>query len=127
MCQLTDDFLLCSCDEENLTDPDWILEHLDDSLELRQRRGRVASQRFNDAERTLQQTVLDGLTRGCFDFDYTPSANDVLRLRHNERWLRFRYVSGAWSLDDSNSLTGWRSQMVPSQHGKLGVGPSRPA
>lgn len=121
MCQLADDFLLCSCDGEALTDPDWVLERRDDSLPLSRRRGRAMRPRFNSADRSIQATVLAGLERGCFDFDYTPTEGDVLRLRLNGRRLRFRYADGTWAADMSTSLTGWRSQMVPMGEGKLGA------
>ena len=63
---------------------------------------------------------------GCFDFDYAPEDGDVLRVRLSGVWYRFRYAGtrerGAWSLDDSTGLTGWRAQMVSSSHGKLTTG-----
>ncbi|MFT5680076.1 MAG: hypothetical protein ACI8RZ_000981 [Myxococcota bacterium] len=120
MCQLADDFVLCSCDGEPLTNPDWVLERRDRSRHPNHRRGRAMRPRFSDTDRTLQATVLAGLTRGCFDFDYTPTEGDVLRLKLDGRRLRFRFDDGHWSIDDSTSLTGWRGQMVPMGEGKLG-------
>ena len=58
MCQLADDFLLCSCGEADLTDPDWILERLDENLRPLHRRGRAMIPRFNDSEQKLQQTAM---------------------------------------------------------------------
>lgn len=118
MCQIADDFLLCSCNETELTDPDWILERRDPDRQQQHLRGRAMMPRFNNEEQSMQAVVIAGLARGCFDFDYTPTSGDVLRLRLAERWYRFRYDSG-WKVDRSTSLTGWRTQMVPLQQGKV--------
>ena len=120
MCTLADDFLLCACDEAELTDPDWILERRDADRPLQHRRGRAMMPRFSAEEQTMQSVAVAGLARGCFDFDYTPADGDVLRLRLAGRWYRFRFTRDAWEADRSTSLTGWRSQMVAVQRGKLG-------
>ena len=119
MCQIADDFLLCACDEAQLTDPDWILERLDSHRSRLQRRGKAMMPRYNHQEQSMQAVVLAGLARGCFDFDYTPTSGDVLKLRLSERWYRFRYEQG-WQVDKSTSLTDWRAQMVPALQGTLG-------
>lgn len=120
MCQLDDDFLLCACDEAELTDPDWILERRDPAREPFRRRGRAMVPRFSAREQTMQAVAIAGLSRGCFDFDYAPVDGDVLRLRLSGKWYRFRYSREAWEADRSTSLTGWRGQMVAMQKGKLG-------
>ena len=121
MCQLADDFLLCSCDGEELTDPDWILERLDPDRQPLHRRGKAMMPRFNAAEQDMQAVAINGLTRGCFDFDYTPTTGDVLKLRLEQRWYRFRFSGREWQVDRSTSLTGWRGQMVAIDRGKLGA------
>ena len=118
MCQLTDRFVLCTC-EDSAAEPDWILERLDAERSPEYRRGRALRPRFNEDEAQLQQQVLDGLARGCFDFEYAPRDGDVLKLRSGERWFRFRYQRDQWSIDLSTSLTGWRAQMVPMTRGKI--------
>ena len=75
---------------------------------------------FGPAEIQQEQVVLTALARGaCFDFAYTPSLHDVLRLRVGDRWYRFRFGDGGWARDESNGLTGWRAQMVTRHSGTL--------
>jgi hypothetical protein len=124
MCQIADDFLLCACDEAVLTDPDWILECLDQRRSPLHRRGKALMPRYSVQEQSMQAVVLAGLAHGCFDFDYTPTSGDVLRLRLAEKWYRFRYEQG-WQVDQSTSLTGWRAQMMSVQQGTLGNDPSQ--
>jgi hypothetical protein len=119
MCQLDDDFRLCSCDGERLTNPDWTLERLNPDLPPLHLRGRVMMHRFDRTDRALQATVLAGLARGCFDFDYTPLSGDVLSLSLSGRRLRFRHDGGEWSIDESTHLASWRAQMVTLNSGKI--------
>ena len=123
MCLLADDFLLCACNEAELTDPDWILERLDRSRSPHRLKGKVMLPRYSIQEQSAQAVVLAGLARGCFDFDYTPTSGDVLKLRLEERWYRFRYGQQGWQVDKSTSMTSWRTQMVPVQQGALSAQP----
>lgn len=114
MCSLADGFRLCTCAPDEA--PDWWLQRHDPSRQRLHRRGRAVRPRYGDdaAEICAQLNA-----RPCFDFDYTPQPGDVLILAQpdDQPQLRFRYGGGAWSLDESTRLTGWREQMVPLQHG----------
>lgn len=126
MCELGDAIILCACDVAS-DEADWILERRNLSLPERHRRGRAVPPRFPDQTRTQLEALAARLDEGgCFDFDYAPEDGDVLRVRLSGVWYRFRYAGtrerGAWSLDDSTGLTGWRAQMVSSSHGKLTTG-----
>ena len=119
MCTLTDRILLCACDEDALTDPDWILERRDPSKAEQHRKGKAMAPRFSKTEVDWLEHMTTALQAGCFDFDYTPCSGDVLTLRRSDRWYRFRFTEQGWTVDRSNALTGWRAQMVRTAHGRL--------
>ena len=55
----------------------------------------------------------DLLNKGaCFDFDYTPTEGEVLRMKFEDKWYRYRVDNGIWIVDKSTRLTSWRAQMV---------------
>lgn len=116
--------MLCTCEGEELTDPDWVLERRDESIPEQHRRGRAAIPRYSESEAACLDEVISKLDDGaCFDFDYAPQPGDVLMLRwerESVRWVRFRFESGGWTVDQSTALTGWRSQMVVAERGRRG-------
>lgn len=121
MCDLADGFKLCTCDDETLTDPDWVLERRFRHLKPQTRRGRVLMPRYTQKEKQQRKRIIDELNAGnCFDFDYTPAEHDVLTLKASGRIHRFRIENGRWTLDKSNALTGWRAQMCQINNGKVG-------
>lgn len=119
MCDLADGLKLCACDED-LADPDWVLERRDESLMANARRGRALIPRYSVSEKACLERVLERLEAGCFDFPYRKTEGDVLHLRGDARVYRFRVEHGRWVLDRSNSLAGWRTQMVEALRGRRG-------
>lgn len=121
MCDLSDGFKLCTCDDE-LADPDWTLMRLNPSKPQQHWRGMVKTPWFDEDDWAQIHTALIRLNDGsAFDWDYSPLPGDVLILRGIGRHaLRFRF-DGQWEQDTSNPLEGWRSQMETSATGRTSL------
>ena len=118
MCNVKAGFILCSCDGETLSNPDWILERRDRGRPLSVRRGKALVPRLDVEEAVLVDMIAATLDQGdCFDFSYAPQDGDVLKIKSGERWYRLLFEAGRWGRDESTSLTGWRAQMVPHLDG----------
>ena len=119
MCDSSNGFKLCTCDDE-VKEYDWILDWQDKRREPRHRRGRAAIPEFSKQDEELQRLIIKSLNQGdCFDFEYEAEAGDVLSMKLQNRNFRFRFSGKEWEVDKSTSLTGWRSQMILSKKGKL--------
>lgn len=127
MCEVSDSLRLCTCEDGEDSKPDWILERRDTSIPEKHLRGRVAITRLSRDEKRARMDIVDALNdRNCFDFEYAPQVNDVLRLTYQGCEHRFIYRRPLlarcprWIVDTSNGLTSWRTQMVFHKRGSLG-------
>jgi hypothetical protein len=125
MCDLSKDFKLCTCIDDNVSQDeiDWTLMRKNKKLQIQHKRGRAAIPKFSAKENFLKKDILTLLNKeNAFDFDYKGEEDDFLRLRidkANNRWVAFRFVAGGWTNDTSTSLSSWRSQLVALDKGKL--------
>ncbi|MCP4442687.1 MAG: hypothetical protein GY810_27595 [Aureispira sp.] len=123
MCDLTKGFKLCSCDGEQLKQEDigWVLQRLDPDQPIQNIMGKVAIQRFNIEEETLRNNVEEYLNaQNCFDFDFQPQDDDRIKIKYKtDTWFAYRHQNGQWKIDDSTSLSSWRSQLELHKNGKL--------
>jgi len=124
MCDVSEGFRLCTCEPGEPFD--WVLQRRDRSLPLQGRRGRVIRSKVPDDVLTTSAALLEGLNRegGAFDFEYTPEAGDILVVTlaghtHRFAWRKPFLRAGRWGWDESNGLTGWRSQMVDQTVGRV--------
>ncbi len=120
MCTIDQGFRLCTCAGEVITEPDWILERLDESISEQYVMGQSGLHRFTANEKEAQELVVTALNEGhCFDFPYVARDRDVLTIKLGTKSLRFRRHEGRWDVDSSDHLSSWRSQMVEQQRGKI--------
>ena len=126
MCDLTQDFILCSCGEEDLPNEKigWILKRKNEALEYMTSKGMPALNFLTEDQKEVKTSIVQRLNASnCFDFDYEPKNDDFLRIRSNENkksWYAFRFYYGEWIEDDSTSYSGWRSQLENHKTGKIG-------
>jgi hypothetical protein len=126
MCDLTQEFILCSCGEENLADEKvgWILKRTNEDLLYETRKGMPAVNFLTEDQKEVQVSIVQRLnSSNCFDFDYEPQNDDFLRIKtsQNKRiWYAFRFYYGEWMEDNSTSYDGWKSQLENHKIGKIG-------
>ena len=117
MCNINDGFRLCTCAKDN-PDISWVLERQDHNKSPCYLRGRAMSPHFSAKEILQNQYVCTALNDGkCFDFPYVRQEGDVLKLKIQDRWFRYRVVHNQWTVDTSTDLAGWRAQMVKDKYG----------
>lgn len=122
MCDLTENFKLCSCDANKLKNSEigWYLDRINPSLPLEHRKGKAAMPRFNKNEKDCLSQILESLTtRNCFDFEYTPALNDRLCVKVSGKWYPFRFSARGWESDKSTSLSAWRTQLERKIEGNI--------
>lgn len=131
MCNIKDGFRLCTCAiEESTPTADaigWELKRVNLNLPLHHRKGKAVIPRYNTSEQSLQTLILDNLNKGnCFDFDYSPQANDYLKVKgstahNNAKWFRYCYSDKKqqWQIDTSDSLAAWKTQLESLNQGKI--------
>ncbi len=109
MCQKKDTFIFCTCQDpiENSSNSN-ILNHYTWTLTrlLSQNRlvkGKIVAPKNDLGEGLKIETIIEQLNnnQSNFDFDYSPSENDCLKIVANipdERWKYFRvsYQNGRW-------------------------------
>ncbi|MCP4441059.1 MAG: SHOCT domain-containing protein [Aureispira sp.] len=125
MCDLNEGFKLCSCDGDKLPIEkiDWILERRNEELPFRVRKGMAAQNYIGGHEKYIKSIIATHLNaKNCFDFDYEPKEDDLLKIKKRENgarhWYSYRFVAGKWEEDNSTSFDSWRSQHERYRNGK---------
>lgn len=123
MCDLEGGFKLCTCGADQLVDPDWRVERLNEDRPEGIAIGRAFLPPYSQADHDLQSTVLRALNQGmAFDTPFEAREGDVLilcRLSERGHDLRFGYDGTRWVEDRSTALTPWRQQMEHLANGAL--------
>lgn len=125
MCDLTKEFILCSCGGEQLPADKigWILQRRNSQMEIEYVKGDPAQNILTSGEKHTKTTIAQRLnSSNCFDFEYTPKEDDFLQIRTGTgkfNWYAFRFVKGKWQEDSSTSFDDWRMQMEEFEKGKI--------
>ena len=134
MC-FTDEFRLCSCDADQLSEADigWVLTVQNTNLPTLLAKGKVRAPDPLTSDQVMSKdSVLAKLNaRNCFDFDLDASRMYHLRMRvpGDPLWMDFVYQSGGifcqsasvWTFLIVHPFTKWKTQMEPAARGTLEV------
>lgn len=126
MCDLTQEFKLCSCDGENLPldQIGWVLVRMDAYLTMQSIVGMPANVRqITNSQINKGIAIADFLNNNsCFDFDYQPKEYDFLRIRSEKGssdWYAFVFVEGKWKVDKSVPLHVSSPQLKSYKNGTI--------
>lgn len=112
MCTAKKLFKLCTCNQLEIDQADWILSRLNHhgnhmGYILGESNARIY---LEDSEKEIQDKILKGLNgKDVFDFRYQPNQGDLIQFKLRRGYLYFEYQVDRWEVSPKDNLSGYKN------------------